>query len=60
MTTAWSTQRIYAYFEDGGWKYFHSPDGVGKIFHTNEHEAKEQTGIQSVVHLIGSPFDEGE
>lgn len=54
------TNRIYTYEDNGKWHVFHSPDGEGKIFHTNEREAMEQTGIRSVVHLISSPFDEGE
>lgn len=34
------------------WLYFHSPDGVGRIYHPTAHEAKEQTGLTSMVHLI--------
>lgn len=57
MTDTWDTDRIYTFEKDGTWYYFHSPDGVGKVFHTNEWEAKQETGIRSVVHLMGAPLD---
>jgi len=57
MSETWSTDRVYTYEQDGQWFVFTSPDGVGKIFHTNEREAMEQTGIRSVVHLMGAPLD---
>jgi hypothetical protein len=50
--TWWSTDRIYAEPEGDGWLYFTSPDGVGRIFFDTVEEAKEQTGLTSVVHLI--------
>ena len=34
------------------WLYFTSPDGVGRIFFDSLAKAKEETGLQSVVHLI--------
>lgn len=34
------------------WLYFTSPDGVGRIFFDTVEEAKDQTGLKSVVHLI--------
>lgn len=58
MTTeAWDTDRIYTYEDKGSWFYFFSPDGRGRIYFANEHEAKEQTGLKSVVHLLGVPID---
>ena len=46
------TNVIYAELDEGQWLYFHSPDGVGRIYHDTLEEAKEQTGLVSVVHLI--------
>ena len=34
------------------WQYFTSPDGVGRIFFKCLSDAKEETGLVSVVHLI--------
>lgn len=56
-TDTWDTDRVYTFEQKGIWYVFTSPDGVGKIFHTNEREAMEQTGNRSVVHLMGAPLD---
>jgi len=57
MSEYWDIDRVYTFEDQGQWFVFTSPDGVGKIFHTNEREAMEQTGIRSVVHLMGAPLD---
>lgn len=43
---------VHAVTGEEHWLYFHSPDGVGRIYHDTVKEAKEQTGLVSVVHLI--------
>lgn len=53
----WDIDRIYTYQDKGVWYTFHSPDGVGKIFHPDMGTAKKETGIRSVVHLLGVPLD---
>lgn len=46
------TDVIYCEQDGRVWLYFHSPDGVGRIYHDTLAEAKEQTGLVSVMHLI--------
>ena len=57
MPEFWDTDRIYTFPDGHEWFTFHSPDGVGKIFHTNVDAAKLETGLRSVVHLMSPPFD---
>lgn len=57
MSETWDTDRIYQFEDDGEWFTFHSPDGIGKVFHTCVSDAKEQTGITSTVYLLGVPLD---
>lgn len=56
-TESWSIDRVYTYEDNGTWYVFTSPDGVGKVFHPTERVAMEETGIRSVVHLLGRPLD---
>lgn len=53
----WDIDRIYAFYENGQWFYFTSPDGTGKVFHDSAEKAEDETGIRSVVHLMGVPID---
>lgn len=54
----YATDRIYTFAgPNDEWFTFHSPDGRGRIFHTNIAEAKEQTGLRSVVHLMGETLE---
>lgn len=54
---SWDTDRIYQFEDKGEWYTFVSPDGVGKVFYPCVSDAKEETGIQSVVYIIGKPLD---
>lgn len=53
----WEINRIYQFEDKGEWFTFTSPDGEGKVFHKCVSDAKEETGIKSVVYLIGKPLD---
>lgn len=57
MTEHWDTDRIYQFESRGEWHTFVSPDGVGKVFYNCVSDAKEETGNQSVVYIIGTPSD---
>lgn len=50
---SWAIDRVYTYEQRGEWFVFTSPDGVGRVYHRNERVAMEETGIRSVVHLVG-------
>lgn len=45
-------QDVHPLTGDTAWLYFTSPDGVGRIFFNCLSDAQEETGLQSVVHLI--------
>lgn len=54
----WDLDRIYVFEGDNHFFYtFTSPDGIGKVFHKTQHHAKGETGINSVVYLMGAPLD---
>jgi len=53
----WDIDRIYQFEDKGEWFTFVSPDGVGKVFYNSTEHARTETGIRSVVYLIGKPLD---
>ena len=43
---------VHSITGETNWLFFHSPDGTGRIYHDTLEEAKDQTGLTKVIHLI--------
>lgn len=47
----YNTEAIYSTNNGGGYSYFFSPDGIGRVWFESLEEAKDQTGLEKVIVL---------